>query len=122
MQSAAAASSVAREGRFLIPQATYISIATATTTATAMVTAAATQTVIVGCTVSGSDIPVCQDLMGVDDPWFEFTVASTTGAPASTTAMSGRKRRRRSADGEVILEWDYEGEEDEEDEENEDED
>ena len=108
-------SSVGRDGRFLIPQATYVSVLTETSTATSYVTAV-TSTAIVGCTVSGSDMQVCNDTLGMADPWFEFTVASTTAA-------SGKKRRRRSADGEEVWEWDYEGEEeDDEDEEEEGED
>merc|ERR1739848_372218 len=97
-------SRVGRQGGFfLFPQGTYVSIVTETSTATSYVTAV-TSTAIVGCTVSGSDMQVCNDTLGMADPWFEFTLASTTAA-------SGKKRRRRSADGEEVWEWDYEGEE-----------
>ena len=107
-------SGLAREGRFFFNQITSLSVATETTTATSYVTAAYSS-IIVGCTVSGSDMEVCNDTLGMADPFFEFTVASTTAA-------SGKKRRRRDADGEWIEEWEYEGEEEEEEAEEESED
>ena len=109
-----ASSAAERNGRFLFSPITSLSIVTETTTATAYVTAA-TSTKIVVCTDSQYEFTnVCNDTMGMQDPWFLFSVASTTTTTAASTTTSGGvgKRRRRSADGEGWEEeWDYEGEE-----------
>ena len=84
-----------------------LQVETVTSTMTSVVMAPYS-TAIVGCTVSDSFMKVCNDSMGMEDPFFEFIVASTTAA-------SGKKRRKRSVGGEVVWEWDYEGE-DEDDE------
>ena len=119
MQSSAAAE---RNGRFLFSPITSLSIVTETTTATAYVTAA-TSTNIVVCTDSQYEFTnVCNDTMGMQDPWFLFSVASTTTTTAASTTSGGvGKRRRRSADGEGWEEeWDYEGEEEDGEDESED--
>ena len=123
MQSSAAAE---RFGRFFFNNINSVSIVTETTTSTAYVTAA-TSTELVQCLDSQwmFTMEICNNSMGVQDPFFEFTAPTTTGAPTTTaptttgapTTSAGTtgastgvgKRRRRSADGKEswVEPWDY---------------